>query len=92
MFKIDCSRSTKQHIIIDWQETEEKQRLIIVPNFNENIQKRSYNWMLKVSTWNCNGLFMSLLEVSTRKPIIVFYYKTTESFVSRTMWKKPFKV
>ena len=43
--------------------------------------------MLKVSTWNCNGLFMSLLEVSTRKPIMVFYYKTTKGFVSRTVWE-----
>ena len=43
--------------------------------------------MLKVSTWNRNGLFMSLLEVSTRKPIMVFYYKTTKGFVSRTVWE-----
>ena len=41
--------------------------------------------MLKVSTWNRNGLFMSLLEVSTRKPIMVVYYKTTKDFVSRTV-------
>ena len=43
--------------------------------------------MLKISTWNRNGLFMSLLEVSTRKPIMVFYYKTTKGFVSRTVWE-----
>ena len=43
LFKIYCSRSSKQYIIMDWQESEEKQRLIVVPNFNENIQKRSYN-------------------------------------------------
>ena len=28
---------------------------------------------------------MSLLEVSTRKPIMVVYYKTTKDFVSRTV-------
>ena len=47
--------------------------------------------MLKVSTWNRNGLFMSLLEVSTRKPIMVFYYKTTKGFVSRTVWENPLR-
>ena len=30
---------------------------------------------------------MSLLEVSTKKPIMVFYYKTTKGFVSRTVWE-----
>ena len=43
--------------------------------------------MLKVSTWNRDGLFMSLLEVSARKPIMVFYYKTTKGFASRTVWE-----
>ena len=37
--------------------------------------------MQKVYAWNHNGLFMSLLEVSTRKPILVFYYKTTKGLV-----------
>ena len=43
--------------------------------------------MLKVSTWNHNGLFMSLLEVSTRKYFKALYYKTIKDFVSRTVWK-----
>ena len=43
MFKIDCSRPSKPHIIVDSQETEERQRLNIVPNSDEPIQKRSYN-------------------------------------------------
>ena len=41
--------------------------------------------MLKDSIQNYNGLFMSLSEASTRKPFMVFYYKTTKSFVSRTV-------
>ena len=32
-------------------------------------------------------IFIGLLEVSTRKPIMVFYYKTTKGFVSRTVWE-----
>ena len=47
--------------------------------------------MLKVSTWNRNGLFMSLLEVSTRKPIMVFYYETTKGFISRAVWENRLK-
>ena len=43
--------------------------------------------MLKVSTWNHNGLFMNLLEVSTRKLFMFFYYKTIKGFVSRTVWE-----
>ena len=44
-----------------------------------------------VSTWNPNDLFMSLLEVSTRKPIMVFYYKTTKGFALRTVWENRLK-
>ena len=44
--------------------------------------------MLKISTWNRNGL----LEVFTRKPIMVFYYKTTKGFVSRTVCKNRLRV
>ena len=41
--------------------------------------------MLKVSTRKRNDLFMRLLEVSARKPIMVFYHKTTKGFLSRTV-------
>ena len=43
--------------------------------------------MLKVSTWNFNGLFMSLLEVSIKKPFMAFYYKTTKGLVPRAAWE-----
>ena len=43
--------------------------------------------MLNVSTWNQNGLVMSLLELSTGKPFMVFYYQTIKGFISRIVWE-----
>ena len=37
------SRPSEQRILVDWQGTGEKQRLIIVTYFNKNIQRKSYN-------------------------------------------------
>ena len=43
--------------------------------------------MLKVSSWNHNDIFMSLLDVSARKPIMVFCHKPTKGSASRTVWE-----